>query len=120
MNPKIQLMTAAAHLAAVYTPPIPADAKPDVAEGIVATQVERWFQWLVLAYKDETVFKMPDMPAGEMPKGAPLVSALIAAIPGLDPATKLLLANTLGPIVQGAAGAVIQSAGIPLPGSSSK
>lgn len=117
---KSSLITSAVLLAHIYSPSIPSGSSSTIAEGIVATQVERWYQWLLQAYKDETVFTSPDAPTGVAPiQGTPLVSALIAAIPGLDATTKAALAAAIGPLVSTTAAAVVQAAtsAIPLPAS---
>jgi hypothetical protein len=118
---KISLMESAVLMAHIYSPAIPAGSKSEDAEGIVATQVERWYQWLLQAYKDETVFHSPDAPSGVAPvQGTALVQALISAIPGLDPATKALLGGVVAPLLTQGAAAVVQAAkgAIPMPPSS--
>lgn len=118
---KIGLINSAVLMAHIYSPAIPSGSAPSVAEGIVATQVERWYQWLLQAYKDETVFTSPDAPTGVAPvQGTPLVSALIAAIPGLDPLTKSALAAAIGPLLQASASAVVQAASGAIPLTASK
>lgn len=113
---KVSLMQSAVQLAHIYTPAVPAGSTPDVAEGIVSTQVERWYQWLLSAYKDETVFHSPDASNIVPAQGGALVQGLITAIPGLDPATKTLLSGVLAPLLQGAAAAA--TGVIPLPKAS--